>query len=75
MQRGLSRLSVYSTSAIDTISSSLTDTAWDPEHPYYDPKSDKDRPTWYMVNVKVRSDHMTKSVVVTAADPSRPPVH
>ncbi|GAA5863260.1 hypothetical protein JCM8547_002879 [Rhodosporidiobolus lusitaniae] len=26
--------------------------AWDPEHPYYDPKSKKDDPTWYMVDVE-----------------------
>ena len=42
------------------------DTAWDPyvplfhspyptnhrSHPYFDPKSDKENPTWYMVSVK-----------------------
>ncbi|WRT70838.1 uncharacterized protein IL334_007837 [Kwoniella shivajii] len=27
-------------------------TAWDPDHPYYDPKTKKDQPTWFMVNVK-----------------------
>ncbi|WVQ70798.1 hypothetical protein IAR50_000320 [Cryptococcus sp. DSM 104548] len=27
-------------------------TAWDPTHPYYDPKSSKESPTWYMVEVK-----------------------
>ncbi|GAA5949419.1 hypothetical protein JCM3765_003403 [Sporobolomyces pararoseus] len=26
--------------------------AWDPNHPYYDPKSKKDDPTWYMVDVE-----------------------
>lgn len=29
-----------------------SDTAFDSSHPYYDPKSDKDAPTWYMVNVR-----------------------
>ncbi|KAJ3089083.1 Thymocyte nuclear protein 1 [Quaeritorhiza haematococci] len=27
-------------------------TAFDPKHPYYDPKSEKDKPKWYMVDVK-----------------------
>ncbi|WWC98296.1 hypothetical protein V866_005187 [Kwoniella sp. B9012] len=27
-------------------------TAWDPKHPYHDPKSKEDDPTWYMVDVK-----------------------
>ena len=27
-------------------------TAWDPNHPYYDPKSKKDSPTWFMVDVE-----------------------
>ncbi|CDR49767.1 RHTO0S32e00430g1_1 [Rhodotorula toruloides] len=26
--------------------------AWDPKHPYYDPKSDPDKPRWYMVDVE-----------------------
>ncbi|KAL1684886.1 PUA-like domain-containing protein [Schizophyllum commune] len=26
-------------------------TAWDPDHPYYDPKSNKDSPKWYMPDV------------------------
>ncbi|KAJ3086681.1 Thymocyte nuclear protein 1 [Physocladia obscura] len=30
-------------------------TAWDPEHPYYDPKSDKDDPRWFMVDVQFDS--------------------
>ncbi|KAH9927299.1 PUA-like domain-containing protein [Fomitopsis serialis] len=28
-----------------------TDTAWDPSHPYYDQKTDKEKPKWYMVDV------------------------
>ncbi|KAK9377739.1 PUA-like domain-containing protein [Lipomyces chichibuensis] len=27
-------------------------TAFDPKHPYYDPKSDKERPKWFMVDVE-----------------------
>ncbi|WVQ95335.1 hypothetical protein IAU59_002431 [Kwoniella sp. CBS 9459] len=27
-------------------------TAWDPSHPYFDPKTKQDNPTWYMVDVK-----------------------
>ncbi|ORY53472.1 Duf55 domain of thymocyte nuclear protein 1 [Rhizoclosmatium globosum] len=27
-------------------------TAWDPEHPYYDAKSDKEAPKWFMVDVE-----------------------
>ncbi|MEO5656695.1 MAG: EVE domain-containing protein [Nitrospiria bacterium] len=27
-------------------------TAWDQHDPHYDPKSDPDRPTWYMVDVR-----------------------
>lgn len=27
-------------------------TAWDPQHDYFDEKSDPDAPTWYMVDVK-----------------------
>ncbi|KAL5529979.1 PSY2_1 [Sanghuangporus sanghuang] len=30
-------------------------TAWDPEHPYYDPKSVKDNPKWFMVDVTFKS--------------------
>ncbi|KAI8821911.1 thymocyte nuclear protein 1 [Chytriomyces cf. hyalinus JEL632] len=26
--------------------------AWDPEHPYFDPKSDKESPKWFMVDVE-----------------------
>ncbi|KZV75082.1 DUF55-domain-containing protein [Peniophora sp. CONT] len=26
-------------------------TAWDHEHPYYDQKTDKDKPTWFMVDL------------------------
>ncbi len=29
-------------------------TAFDPEEKYYDPKSNKDRPTWYMVDIKLK---------------------
>lgn len=30
-------------------------TAWDPQSPYFDPKSSSDAPTWYMVDVKLKS--------------------
>ncbi|KAK1923178.1 EVE domain-containing protein [Papiliotrema laurentii] len=30
-------------------------TAWDESHPYFDAKSDKDNPTWYMVDVRFTS--------------------
>jgi predicted RNA-binding protein with PUA-like domain len=29
-------------------------TAFDPESPYYDPKSDPDQPRWYMVDIKFK---------------------
>lgn len=28
-------------------------TAWDPKHPYFDPKTDKDNPKWFMVDVQL----------------------
>ncbi|KAJ3921919.1 DUF55-domain-containing protein [Lentinula edodes] len=31
------------------------DTAWDPSHPYYDPKSDKSSPKWFMVDLTFKS--------------------
>jgi predicted RNA-binding protein with PUA-like domain len=27
-------------------------TAFDPDDPHYDPKSDRDSPTWYMVDIR-----------------------
>ncbi|KAH9977847.1 PUA-like domain-containing protein [Lactifluus volemus] len=30
-------------------------TAWDPEHPYYDPKSEESKPKWFMVDVQFKS--------------------
>lgn len=34
-------------------------TAWDPSHPYFDPKSDKEKPKWFMVDLKftTRAQH------------------
>lgn len=29
-------------------------TAWDPDHPYFDPKSKQDSPTWFMVDVRFK---------------------
>lgn len=31
-----------------------TETAFDPEEPYYDPKSDPEDPKWYLVHVEFR---------------------
>lgn len=31
-----------------------TESAFDPEHPYYDPKSTRDAPKWCIVNVEFR---------------------
>lgn len=30
----------------------VDDSAFDPKHPYYDPKSNRDSPKWFMVDVK-----------------------
>lgn len=50
-------------------------TAWDASHPYYDPKSDKDKPRWYMVDLKftARAEHfiplaLLRYIADTAAD-------
>ncbi|KAK0461608.1 PUA-like domain-containing protein [Desarmillaria tabescens] len=34
-------------------------TAWDPSHPYFDPKSDKEKPKWFMIDLKftARAQH------------------
>lgn len=53
-----------------------TDTAFDTTHPYYDPKSDKDAPTWYMVNVRFvrRLEHpVTLAWVKKLAGLAEPP--
>ena len=31
-------------------------TAWDPESPYYDPRSTPDKPYWYMVDVRLQRE-------------------
>lgn len=31
-------------------------TAWDPESPYYDPRSTPDKPYWYMVDVRLKRE-------------------
>ncbi len=36
-------------------------TAFDPESKYYDPKSDPDKPRWYMVDVKYRR-HLKRNI-------------
>ncbi|KLO08445.1 DUF55-domain-containing protein [Schizopora paradoxa] len=30
-------------------------TSWDPDHPYFDPKTDKESPKWFMVDVTFKS--------------------
>ncbi|KIR43540.1 hypothetical protein I307_03378 [Cryptococcus deuterogattii 99/473] len=51
-------------------------TAWDPDHPYFDPKSKRDSPTWFMVDVKFnrRLDHPpTLALIKHLATLSNPP--
>jgi predicted RNA-binding protein with PUA-like domain len=33
---------------------SLSESAFDPDHPYYDPKSCRDNPRWFLVHVEFR---------------------
>ncbi len=39
-------------------------TAFDPEQKYYDPKSDPDKPRWYMVDVKYKR-HLKRTISLT----------
>ncbi|KAI9466952.1 DUF55-domain-containing protein [Lactarius psammicola] len=53
-------------------------TAWDPEHPYYDPKSEERNPKWYMVDVKYvsRAAHFVPYPFlrkIAASDVTTPP--
>ncbi|WWC65291.1 uncharacterized protein I303_107908 [Kwoniella dejecticola CBS 10117] len=51
-------------------------TAWDPDHPYFDAKTNKDHPTWFMVDVKFRqrlSYPPTLSLIKTLASSSALP--
>ncbi|OSD04440.1 DUF55-domain-containing protein [Trametes coccinea BRFM310] len=51
-------------------------TAWDSSHPYYDPKTDKENPKWYMVDVTFtrRAPHFVPlSLLRTVAAASEPP--
>ncbi|KAI0050231.1 DUF625-domain-containing protein [Auriscalpium vulgare] len=52
-------------------------TAWDPKHPYYDPKTDEANPKWFMVEVKFasRAAHFVPYPYLRdiAAGPSEPP--
>ncbi|KAL1747261.1 DUF55-domain-containing protein [Schizophyllum fasciatum] len=43
-------------------------TAWDPEHPYYDPKTKKDNPKWFMPDVTfvTRAAHLVPLAVLRA---------
>lgn len=46
-------------------------TAWDPTHDYFDPKSDPEHPTWFMVDVKaVRSLTRPVSLNEIKAEPA-----
>ncbi|KAJ3013931.1 hypothetical protein NUW54_g1444 [Trametes sanguinea] len=52
------------------------DTAWDASHPYYDPKTDKENPKWYMVDVTFtrRAPHFVPlSLLRSIAAASEPP--
>ncbi|KAI8982773.1 PUA-like domain-containing protein, partial [Trametes punicea] len=51
-------------------------TAWDASHPYYDPKTDKENPKWYMVDVTFvrRAPHFVPlSLLRNIAGASHPP--
>jgi len=51
-------------------------TAWDPEHPYYDAKTDKDNPKWFMVDVTFKSrlnNFIPLSLVRRLAEDTEPP--
>ncbi|EKM59983.1 uncharacterized protein PHACADRAFT_115365 [Phanerochaete carnosa HHB-10118-sp] len=53
-------------------------TAWDPSHPYYDQKSDKENPKWYMVDLtfNARAKHFVPLSLlkrIAASPPSGPP--
>ncbi|RMH62577.1 MAG: EVE domain-containing protein [Calditrichaeota bacterium] len=39
--------------------------AFDPTHKYYDPKSKKDNPTWYMVDVQAVEEFITPITLTT----------
>ncbi|KZV87365.1 DUF55-domain-containing protein [Exidia glandulosa HHB12029] len=45
-------------------------TAWDASHPYYDAKTDKDKPRWYMVDVRFvrRVQHFVPLAVLKTLD-------
>jgi predicted RNA-binding protein with PUA-like domain len=46
-------------------------TAWDPQHDYFDPKSDPATPTWYMVDVKaVKAFATMVTLAQLKADPA-----
>ena len=46
-------------------------TSWDPESHYYDPKSNKENPRWFMVDVKfVKKLKRTISLAELKADPA-----
>ncbi|GJE87441.1 EVE domain-containing protein [Phanerochaete sordida] len=52
-------------------------TAWDSSHPYYDEKTDQEKPKWYMVDLtlKARAEHFVSLALLKriAASPSSEP--
>ncbi|KAI0326719.1 DUF55-domain-containing protein [Cubamyces sp. BRFM 1775] len=51
-------------------------TAWDASHPYYDPKTDKEKPKWYMVDatfVRRATHFIPLSLLRTIAAAAEPP--
>jgi hypothetical protein len=48
-------VSSYFAPIVETLTETLTESAFDPEHPYYDPKwQDRERPRWFNVHVEFR---------------------
>lgn len=52
-------------------------TAWDPSHPYFDAKTDKDNPKWFMVDVtfQTRASHFVSLALlkrIAASSPTPP---
>lgn len=60
------RLTVGSLSRLNSINSLINsaESAFDPKHPYYDPKSNRDSPKWSVVHVEFR--HKLKKQVTLA---------
>ena len=53
----------------------ITDSAFDPKHPYYDPKASRDNPKWVVVHVEFRyklKEMVTLNDLKTHAQPGKP---